>query len=153
MLSTASLVSRLTTDFPDLHFRPGDAFRWSAEEKTIYYDATSHDNAALLHEVGHAVLTHSDYSRDIELLQMERDAWNYASTTLSAPYATTISDDTIQESLDSYRDWLHARSTCPACHATGFQTKKQQYCCPACKHNWRVNEARLCGLRRYSVHK
>lgn len=148
MPSTASLVKRLTNDFPDFRFVSGDDFRWSAEEVTVYYDRTSDDSASLLHEVAHGILGHTDYSRDIELLQMERDAWGYASTILGPTYSLVIEDGTVQDSLDSYRNWLHARSTCPHCKATGLQTKKEFYACPACHRTWHVNEARNCGLRR-----
>jgi DnaJ-class molecular chaperone len=55
--------------------------------------------------------------------------------------------------MNSYRDWLHARSTCPVCQATGMETKKSIYTCPACRHQWRVNEARICSLRRYHIQK
>lgn len=82
---------------------------------------------------------------------MERDAWNRAKTQLGPQYAVDIKDSAIEQALDSYRDWLHARSTCPNCTATGFQTKKQHYSCLACGEKWRVNEARLCGLKRYSL--
>lgn len=153
MPSTVSLVKRLTTDFPDFRFVPSDDFHWSSEEKAIYYDQTSNDGASLLHEVAHGILAHTDYSRDIELLQMERDAWGYASSTLSAKYELVIDDDTIQGAIDSYRNWLHARSTCPHCKATGLQTKKEYYTCLVCHRTWHVNEARNCGLKRTITEK
>lgn len=82
---------------------------------------------------------------------MERDAWQYAKDTLGQTYDQAILDDTVEDALDSYRDWLHARSTCPACQATGIQTKKEEYKCLACRTKWRVNEARICALRRYKL--
>ncbi|MCY1379960.1 hypothetical protein D9M68_895230 [compost metagenome] len=82
---------------------------------------------------------------------MERDAWRYAKEKLGSNYKVTITDTVIQDSLDTYRDWLHARSTCPNCQATGMQNRKRHYRCIACQHVWRVNDARICGLRRYSL--
>lgn len=151
MPSTTSLVTKLQQDYPEIAFAAGDEFRWSPSEATILYDPRTHDNASLLHELAHALLHHTTYTKDIELIEMERDAWSYACTQLTNHYDTTISDEQIQGSLDTYRDWLHARSTCPRCKATGVQVKQRQYKCLACTTNWRVNEARVCALRRYTI--
>ena len=81
---------------------------------------------------------------------MERAAWDKA-VLIALDFGQTIDTNTVESTLDSYRDWLHARSTCPNCQATGLQIKKQTYSCPACRHTWRVNEARICALRRFSL--
>lgn len=151
MPSTTSLIDKLQTDFPDLTFAASDGFRWSPHDKTVFYDTQSDDCASLLHELSHAVLNHQQYTKDIELIEIERDAWQYATDSLSHQYKVTISDDTVQNALDTYRDWMHARSTCPDCQATGVQTKKNLYKCLACSAQWRVNDARVCALRRYTV--
>ncbi|MDB5184121.1 MAG: hypothetical protein JWO07_802 [Candidatus Saccharibacteria bacterium] len=152
MPSIRSTISQLQRDFPLYHFEPADEFWWSATKKTIYYDPKATDSLAFtLHELSHAVLDHEGYQRDIELLKLERDAWNYAKTTLSPLYGIGIKDDTIQDNLDTYRRWLHARSTCPECETTGIQSRGPVYRCLACGHRWQVNEARLCSLRRYSL--
>ena len=49
---------------------------------TIFYADTA-DSASLLHEVAHSSLNHAEYARDIELLQMERDAWEFTSSVLA----------------------------------------------------------------------
>ena len=151
MPSIASLLPKLQADFPALTFTAGDDFRWSPQDKTIYYLMDSPDNASLLHEVAHATLGHSRYTKDIGLIEMEREAWEYTQQHLAASYHVTIDEETIQTALDTYRDWLHARSTCPNCQATGVQTKADQYKCVACHMQWRVNEARICALRRYKL--
>lgn len=150
MPSTRSLLDRLRRDFPDIHFVPGDIFRWSPSDHTVYY-ADTVDTASLAHEVAHAVLRHTAYKKDIDLIKTERDAWEYAATTLAKRYGIEIDSDTIQDALDTYRNWLHARSTCPECQATGIQTVARLYACIACKTSWRVNEARSCALRRYTL--
>jgi hypothetical protein len=132
-------------------FVQADEFRWLPEEQTIFYDPISADTASLLHEVAHAVLDHAAYSRDIELIELERQAWQYASEHMAQKYRVAITSDQIEDSLDTYRDWLHARSTCPTCQATGLQAKKNEYKCIACLGRWRVNDARICGLRRYKI--
>jgi hypothetical protein len=151
MPSISSLAIKLQADFPAFIFAAGDTFRWSPEEKTILYVESSDDAASLLHELSHALLNHSEYLKDISLIEMERDAWNFAVESLAKKYNVSIEESTVQDSLDTYRDWLHARSTCPTCQATGVQTKKDSYKCLVCGTNWRVNEARLCALRRYKL--
>lgn len=151
MLPITSLANKLQQDFPSFHFEPGETFAWQPAKTTVYFIANSDDSPALLHETAHALLGHQEYSRDITLLAMERDAWQYARGKLAKRYGTKITEEAIDEALDSYRDWLHARSTCPQCGATGLQTKKHEYKCLTCPTKWRANEARMCALRRYTV--
>ena len=147
---TPSLISKLKNDNPTLIFIEAEHFSWSAEESTISYRADDpHADALLLHEISHAHLEHADYSRDVELLRMEAAAWD-AAKELANTYGSSVDEDTAEDNLDTYREWLHARSTCPACNATGYQTGRTAYACPACTHTWRVNEARSCRLQRYS---
>lgn len=150
MPSTVSLIQRLKTDYPQFSFALGVDYLWSPSNHTVYYKKEANSPAFLLHELSHGLLNHTDYSRDVELISMERAAWDRA-ISLATTYDQTITDELIESTLDSYRDWLHARSTCPECQATGLQTKKRIYSCPACSHTWRVNEARICALRRFSV--
>jgi len=152
MPSTLSIVKQLQADFPQFYFQPAEEFLWSATTNTIHIDPKAKlGHAFTLHELSHALLGHKGYERDIELLKLERDAWEYAKTILAPRYTTPIADMIIQDNLDTYRRWLHARSTCPECEAIGIQTKDQLYRCVACDHTWRVNEARICALRRYSL--
>jgi len=151
MPSTLSLLPKLEQQYPQLLFTPGERFAWSPDAHTVFYDQADTQNTdLLLHELAHGLLEHHDYSKDIELVAMETEAWDKA-VELAASYDATISDDTVQDNLDTYREWLHARSTCPKCDATGYQSGKSEYTCVACSHTWRVNEARICALRRYST--
>lgn len=151
MPSTSSLISQLKLNHPEFYFKEFDQFSWSPQEKTVRYNShLQHANSFLLHELSHGLLHHADYKRDIELLAMERDAWDKA-VELGNMYDVVITDDIVESTLDSYRDWLHARSTCPHCKANGLQTSIKAYTCVACGHTWRVNEARTCALRRYSI--
>jgi hypothetical protein len=153
MQSTISILSSLKTNYPQFSFKQGDNFLWSSSDNTIYYDRASKNQAVfLLHELSHALLGHSSYKRDIQLITMERQAWDHT-IELAPKYNVAIEDEMVQSTLDSYRDWLHARSTCPSCKATGVQINKFAYVCSACNHKWRVNEARTCDLRRYRIKK
>lgn len=109
--------------------------------------------ASLLHETAHALLSHTDFTYDINLLKLEREAWTYAKDNLALPYKVEISESTVEQALDSYRDWLHGRSACPDCRQNGIQNSDQSYTCVACGQNWRANDARRCALRRYKTNK
>ncbi len=152
MRSITSLAIKLRADFTKFQFSSSDEFRWSPSELTIFYDKTSSDCASLLHELAHAVLDHRTYAKDIELIERERDAWAYARHTLAPIYNIQIDEDIVEDSLDTYRNWLHARSTCPECQATGLQTKNNEYKCLVCFTKWHSNDARFYALRRYIVH-
>lgn len=150
MPSMPSLLPKLKTDYPAFSFTAGARFAWSPKIDTVFYDKADQKNHnLLLHELAHGILGHHDYSKDVELVALESKAWDKA-LELAETYAVSITDDTVQESLDTYREWLHARSTCPHCEAIGYQSAKNTYTCVACTHTWRVNEARICALRRYS---
>lgn len=131
----------------------GTSFSWHYQTHTITYD--THDPAAdilLLHEVGHALLDHHDYAYDIHLIEMERTAWDKARD-VATQFGVKIPETVVEEALDTYRDWLHARSLCPRCGSTGVQDGQLNYTCLACHRTWHSNEARTCQLRRYHIKK
>jgi hypothetical protein len=151
---TSSLLSKLQARFPHLAFQEGEDFHWSPSERCVYYVANDPLlDERLLHEVSHAELKHTTYTRDIELIAMERDAWGHARITLGPSFDVTIDSSVIEDDLDTYRFWLHARSSCPECSATGIQTDAKEYTCVACRATWRVNTATGCALRRYTNKK
>ncbi len=152
MASMHSIINQLQTDFPQFRFEPAAEFWWSAAANTVYIDPKAdHSGAFALHELSHALLGHKGYERDIELLKLERNAWEYAIRELAPRYNVTVNEDILQDNLDTYRQWLYARSMCPECETTGIQARSRLYRCVACGHEWRVNDARLCALRRYSL--
>ncbi len=145
------LLKQLQTDYPGLKLEAGDDFRWSPLTKTVHYDTrrtTTSGYPLLLHEAAHGILGHESYKYDIDLLKLEREAWNKARE-LGERYGLPITENNIEDSLDSYRDWLHARSTCPACSRNGVQSGDNTYECLVCSAKWQVNDARSCGLKRY----
>ena len=151
MRSMSSLIHKLKTTHTDVSFEEADQFSWSPTTRTIFYNRSlPHAPLLLLHELSHATLGHREYRRDIELLAMDTAAWETAKQHAET-YTIRSNEDVIQDHLDTYRDWLHARSSCPNCTANGYQTEKSVYACPACSHAWKVNDARICALRRYST--
>ncbi len=144
------LISQLRNDFPDITFVPGGLFRWSKATGQITYNEQDADSAFfLLHELAHAQLTHANFRFDIELITQEREAWDYVRSHLAPRYNLSVNEQLIEEALDTYRNWLHERSTCPQCNDTGLQTKTSTYVCLNCRCSWRPNDARQHALRRY----
>lgn len=153
MPPTAKLVARLAADYPNLTFTVGTDDRWDGQ-RTINYTVSTPE-CALLHELAHALLGHTGYDLDIDLLKMERAAWDYARRELAPVYGVTINADDAEDALDTYRDWLHNRSLCPDCHVSGMQLtganpiNRSSYRCLACARSWTANEAKHSALRRY----
>lgn len=139
---------KIKADFPVYRFQQGD-FRWSPEITTIFHQPpTSLESLwSLLHEIAHGELKHLTYYLDIELIAQEAKAWQYAKTVLAGRYGLEVDENYIEDHLDTYRAWIHQRSTCPECEQNGLQTKNT-YSCLNCGCRWQANEARLCGLRR-----
>lgn len=146
------LLDKIKVDYPDLSFIESSFFSWHARKKHVSYNKTDEKKStwALLHELGHALLGHTDYCNDVELLQMEVAAWDKAQE-LAAQYKIVIKPDFIEDCLDTYRDWLHLRSTCPTCHSRSMQTSGSTYHCFNCQSTWTVSRSRLC--RPYRLQK
>lgn len=138
------LVRRLQHDHPNLVFTIGEAHCWSPEHSQILYTPrdTEANIAGLLHELGHARLGHRNFSSDIDLLQKEVDAWQEAAR-IATQYGISISDEHVQDCLDTYRDWLFRRSKCPRCAGTGIQQTSRHYHCINCGAAWEVSSSRL----------
>lgn len=144
-----NLIANLATKYPDIKFVSGDTFRWSSSTNTVFYEPKSKDVISLLHETAHALLSHTYYRQDIDLIHLERDAWTKAKE-LGRIYGYEVDDDTIEDALDSYRHWLHTRSLCPHCQQNGVQ-KDDFYSCLICNQRWKPNDARTCGLKRRKI--
>lgn len=147
--SITELLQRVRKDYPAFVFCPGELFRWSPMTKTITYDPNEPQAPLLLlHELGHALLAHELFDRDIQLIRQESAAWEHATTVLAPKYGIAVDTTILDEQLQTYRQWLYLRSLCPSCSQTGIQTTKNTYSCMNCRCSWRVNDARQCNLRR-----
>lgn len=103
---------------------------------------------SLLHETGHALLDHTSYKADFELLRLEVEAWERAKL-LAADLDVAIDEDHIQDCLDTYRDWLFKRSICPQCNTKCLQQGDfVHYRCFNCHTVWRVSSSRFCRAYR-----
>lgn len=141
-----TLITKLQAKFPALRFTKGQQFCWSPETGEIFYKADAHSKQArwsLLHETGHALLGHSNYKADFELLRLEVEAWERARQ-LAAELAINIDEDHIQDCLDTYRDWLYKRSICPSCTTKCLQQDDfRHYRCFNCHTTWSVTSNRF----------
>ena len=140
------LIARLTARYPSLKFTPGPQFCWSPDSQEVIYNAKARGkNAAwsLLHETGHALLGHTDYRADFELLKLEVEAWEKAKL-LATDLDLAIDEDHIQDCMDTYRDWLYRRSLCPNCNNKCLQESDfVHYRCFNCRTKWKVSSNRF----------
>jgi hypothetical protein len=144
------LISKLSGSYPQLHFCQAGRFYWSPEEQLVYYQTKPCDvyRWKLLHEASHALLGHKSYRSDLELLQLEVAAWDKARELAIDLKVTPIDNEYVQNCLDTYRDWLHKRSTCPTCGTRSLQESAEQYHCFNCQAVWRVSSSRFCRTYR-----
>ncbi|OGL29576.1 hypothetical protein A3D14_01680 [Candidatus Saccharibacteria bacterium RIFCSPHIGHO2_02_FULL_47_12] len=142
-----SILAKLKQDFPALNFEPSQSFYWSPRTKKVFFKQVgSTDEVAiwsLLHEVGHALLNHQIYESDFELLNIEVEAWTKAQE-LAINYGYEIDQEHVQDCLDTYRDWLYQRSTCPTCLNCSLQIDSRTYRCFNCSTVWHVSSSRMC---------
>jgi hypothetical protein len=145
-----AFVNILREDYPAFTYVTSEQASWSAKSQQISYSPQFSDSSlwALLHELGHALCGHHSYKSDLGLLRMETEAWHKA-VELSNRYNITIDNEHIQDCLDSYRDWLHKRSTCPTCGSHGLQPAQGLYNCLNCQNTWQVTTSRFCRPYRF----
>ncbi len=151
------LVETLTEAHPHLKFVAAVSFYWCPETSEVFYDTTRSEEVSsswsLLHETSHALLGHTSYKADVELLHLEVAAWNHA-IAIGYDYGITIDDDYVQDCLDTYRDWLYRRSLCPGCGSQCLQDdESSHYRCFNCHTRWHVSPSRFCRAYRRAQHK
>ena len=141
------LIDRISGLVPGVAIEAGGVFLWSPENNKVLFNeskiGTKHGQWSLLHEISHAALNHRSYKNDFELLQFEVAAWRNAKE-VARTLDITIDQNFIEDCLDTYRDWLHQRSTCPTCGNGGLQHDMQSYRCHNCLSAWHVSQSRFC---------
>lgn len=154
---TKLLLKSLQDRVPTARFMAGKTFYWSPKTNEVFYRKEALETEvgtwSLLHETAHAQLGHADYNNDVTLLSLEVEAWQKAKQT-ATDLNITIDEDHIQECLDTYRDWLYARSTCPTCRLNSLQIGDRTYQCLNCRTLWSVSRSRFCRpYRMHATHK
>ncbi|HUC95469.1 MAG TPA: hypothetical protein VMR76_00730 [Candidatus Saccharimonadia bacterium] len=141
------IITYIKKLLPKTTIESGEAFFWSPKHDKITYKASTIDQPigqwSILHETAHSLLGHLEYSSDLELLQLEVDAWDKAKD-LARDIDIKIDENHIQDCLDTYRDWLHRRSTCPKCSVVCIQVTTTLYKCHNCYTSWNVSASRFC---------
>lgn len=149
-----SIISQVSSSIPGIKLIAGESFSWSPAHQTITYveDKLNEPEGvwALLHETAHAQKQHASYNTDLELLKLEVEAWDLAKN-IGKKLDIQIDDEHIQNCLDTYRDWLHRRSSCPNCKIVCLQVTPTQYSCHNCLTNWTVTTSRFCRPYRLLV--
>jgi hypothetical protein len=144
----SSKIPRIIADFPMFKFVKSHKSLWLSPKNTIFYNS---DEAELLHEISHALLKHTHFTTDVDLVKKERAAWSNA-VKLAKKYGVTITEEKIEKDLDSYRDWLHFKSTCPTCSQNGIQdVENLSYRCFACNTSWKVNHNQHKRVKRTKI--
>jgi hypothetical protein len=143
------LLSYFGTKYPNITLKPAEHSRWDAQTQTIFYDPDHgpHPIWSLLHEIGHMRSGHASYKSDIDLVLMESEAWKLARSE-GEETGHIIDEAYIEDCIDSYRDWLHRRSTCPKCAQTGIEKSRGHYKCINCPEAWQVTNSRFCRVYR-----
>ena len=132
-MDVATLKRQLEADYPELSFRKGAKFAFRPPRTITIGPTEPYSSLLLLHEVGHALSGHRDFKTDALRLKMEREAWEKARK-LASKYEVEFDDEVAEQELDSYRDWLDAKSRCPVCGLTRYQTPDGMYHCPKCEN-------------------
>ncbi len=142
-----TLVNTLQKQLPKITFREAATFYWSPGTSTIHVNNAALERPegqwALLHEVAHALHDHRAYQTDAGLLMLEVEAWQTAQR-MSQDVGVNIDDDHVQDCLNTYRDWVYARSTCPTCGLNSLQIDETTYLCLNCASRWSVSQSRFC---------
>lgn len=148
-------LSTLRQLLPHISFKEAGSFYWSPATQTVHYASAEPESDcstwALLHEAAHAKLTHRNYASDLELLMLEVEAWDEAKR-IARHIGIEIDCDHIEDCLDTYREWLHQRSTCPTCGVVSLQEHANLYRCFNCLNDWQVSTSRFCRPYRLSKH-
>ena len=151
---TEQIINFTNKLLPDIKFESGDSFFWSPKQNKITYNESTIESPigswSMLHEVAHAVMKHTNYNSDLGLLKLEVEAWDEAKK-LGDELGLTIDEDHIQDCLDTYRDWLHRRSTCPNCGIVCLQSTSRLYSCHNCSTSWHVSASRFCRPYRLQI--
>lgn len=142
MVKTNSLtIKDVSALFPEFSFAEHEVFHWSPSKNCVFYNPEllkqPQGMYQLLHEISHALLGHTHFGSGVELLRMETDAWEKAKQ-LATENNIAIDNQHIERCLDSYRDWLHMRSTCPNCQNIAAEVENNTYHCFNCFQKWTV---------------
>ena len=151
-------VRFLEKEFPEVKFvwnAPRFSYQLRAGVPTVFLGEPQPNFGLLtLHELGHGLCRHKDYTRSVERIKIESEAWERAKTAFLkmqeqaregwsmvidgkdvalAEILPEWDEDFVQAKLDTYRDWLHTKSKCKKCGLTMYQAEDASWHCPRCE--------------------
>lgn len=129
----ATFSAAVKSRFPDLKFISGKKFAFRPPKTIVIGPEEERDDMLLLHEVGHALMGHRDFSMNIQRMKMEVEAWERARG-LATEFGVSIDEGVIDRELDTYRNWIDQKSRCPECGLARYETPDGQYHCPRCEN-------------------
>jgi len=147
-------IKNVYNDFTDVKFIEAEACYWNPYENEVGFVALVDDRnwqvlaILLLHELAHAKLGHKEYDFDMELIDMEVEAWGLVEDELAQMYNLDFDRQIAQQRLDTYQAWLLERSKCPSCDAYGYQQPDFEYLCLQCRKAWKPNDNRFKHIRK-----
>ena len=127
----ASVQKICSAKYPDIRFKIGTRFSYRYPNTVTLGPLEPHYSLLALHELGHALCKHQNFSTHVERLKIEREAWDKARA-LAPKFGIKFDNDFAEAQLDTYRDWLHTKSKCKKCGLTRYQTDDGHYHCPHC---------------------
>ena len=130
--SLSPTLQQIITDFPNLIFKRGSRFTFRPPNIIILGPKTTNYELLTLHEIGHALSNHKNYKTYLELLRMETEAWRRAKP-LAQKYQVPYNEDLVQSHLNTYRDYLYLKTTCPHCGNYCIQSSTGKLFCPFCQ--------------------
>lgn len=152
--TASNLLLQCEDTFTKLVFKTANDFYWSPKHSAVFYNidklSTETGQWSLFHEIAHGMLDHTNFKNDFELLRFELEAWETAKG-LAIEFGIQIKQEHVEDCLDSYRDWLYARSTCTVCQLSSLQVSPHEYRCLNCNNSWQVSASRFC--RPYRMNK
>ncbi|MBQ2660046.1 hypothetical protein IJF86_01320 [Candidatus Saccharibacteria bacterium] len=131
MENFTNLLEKVKQSYPNFTYKTGAKFAFRPPKTIIIGPYEPHSELVLLHELGHAIINKNSFKTDVERLKIESIAWEKAKS-LCQEFNQEFDSDFAESELDSYRDWLHQKSTCKKCGLTRFETTDGKYHCPHC---------------------
>lgn len=137
LLSRANLdfLESLKSTYPDFTFRPGRKFLFRPPKSIRYLESDENFRLLLLHELAHALLGHFTFSRSLERLEIERDAWE-KTRKLCEIHHVPFDESLAEAELDTYRDWVHQKTLCKTCGSTCLEVNSESLFCPFCQRTY-----------------
>ena len=131
-----AFLEAIKESYPEFTFRPGRKFLFRPPKSIYYLESDENFRFLLLHELSHALLGHFSFSRSLERLQIERDAWA-KTRELCSLHSITFNEELAEIELNTYRDWVHQKTLCKHCGLSCLEVSSESLYCPFCQNEYK----------------